>query len=115
MAKPEERGDDLWGGEYATVSFRPSWNAISILCALLALSSRYWAYYLPIELSKSWHRPMLAPFASVGLGLLGLFLALVGRRFGDRGRAGLFLNATICGVCLLLAAGLVLWWTYRRW
>lgn len=115
MARQEDRGDELWGGEYAVVSFRPSWNAISILCALLALSSRYWVFYLPIELGRSWHRPMLPSLASVVFGILGLLLALVGRRLGDRSRAGLFLNATICGVALALAAGLALWWTYRRW
>lgn len=115
MARQEERGDELWGGEYAAISFRPSWNAISVICALLALSSRYWAFYLPIELSKSWHRPMLPSIASVSLGIVGLLLALVGRRRGDPGRAGLLLNAIICGVCLVLAATLAIWWTWRRW
>lgn len=111
----EENGEELWGGEYAVVSFRPSWNVVSACCALLALSARYWVRYLPIETTYTWQRPLLVPLASVSLGIVGLVLALVGRRFGDRGRAGLFLNATICGVALLLAAGLVLWWTWRRW
>ncbi len=74
-----------------------------------------WVRYLPIETQYSWRRPMLVPLASVSLGIIGLVIALVGRRFGDQGRAGLFLNATICGVALLLAGGLALWWTFRRW
>lgn len=110
----EERlGDEMWGGEYAVVSFRPSWNVVSVICALLALSTRYWVWYLPIETGKSWQRPMLVPLFSVALGLVGLAIALVGRRFGDQSRAGLFLNGTICAVALLLAAAMMLWWARR--
>lgn len=110
----EERlGDEMWGGEYAVVSLRPGWNALSVICALLALSTRYWVWYLPIETSRSWQRPMLVPLFSIGLGLVGLALALVGRRFGDQSRAGLLLNGTICGVALLMALGMTLWWLRR--
>lgn len=114
MAPREERSDELWGGEYAVVSFRPSWNAVSVLLALLALSARYWVYLVPLETTYSWQRPMLVPLASVGLGIVGLVVALLGRRFGDQGRAGLFLNATICGVALALAGGLAIFWSLRR-
>ena len=120
MARPgergeaaEERGEEMWGGEYAVVSVRPSWNALSVLCALLALSTRYWVWYLPIETTHSWQRPMLMPLFSVGLGLAGLAIALVARRYGDRSRAGLFLNAVICGVALLMALAMTAWWLRR--
>lgn len=115
MARSEESGEELWGGEYATVSFLPGWNALSTLCALLALSARYWVRFLPIETQYAWQRPLLVPAASVGLGVVGLLVALAGRRFGDRSRAGLFLNAVICSVAFLLALALVVWWTWRRW
>ena len=112
--RSEERGDDgMWGGEYAVVSFAPSWNLLSVLCALLALSTRYWVWYLPIQTTHSWQRPMLVPAFSVGLGLVGLAIALVARRFGDRSRAGLFLNAVICGVALVLALAMAAWWLRR--
>lgn len=114
MARKEERSDELWGGEYATVSFGLSWNVISVFCALLSLTSIHWVYYLPIQLSKSWHRPMLVPLVSVSFGVLGLLVALVGRFRGEKTKAGLFLNATICGITLAMAASLAIWWSIRR-
>jgi len=114
MASEEEPGADLWGGEYSVVAFRPTWNAVAAFCALLALSSYSWVFYLPFDLPRSWQRPMLPALVTLVLAVFGLALALIGRRLGDKGRIGLFLNATICGVLLTFAGILAMWWTLRR-
>lgn len=101
-------GEDLLGGEYSPVVLRPSWGLVSILAGLLALSARYWAWYLPVELP--WYqRPLLSPLVTLIFGLIGLAIAWPLRRSGSLARAGLLLNGTICLIMVLLVAGVVAW------
>lgn len=102
------RADDLLGGEYAPVSLRVSWGLVSIVCGLAALTARYWAWYLPLDLP--WHqRPMVSPVVTLILGLLGLAIAGAVRHRGGMARIGLFLNGTICGILALLAVAVLIW------
>jgi hypothetical protein len=106
------RVDDLLGDEYSPIALRPSWSLLSILFALLALSSRYWAWRLPIELGP-WQRPLLAPLATVACSALGLAIAVAIRRQSGLARFALFLNGVICGLILLIIVAILLWWRLR--
>jgi hypothetical protein len=104
--------DDLLGDEYSPIALRPSWSLLSIGFALLALTSRYWAWRLPMALSY-WQRPLLAPVATVVCSGIGLAIALVIRRQGGLARFALFLNGVICGLIVLIIVAILLWWRLR--
>lgn len=108
--------DEFLGSDYAVVKVAPSLGLVSLSFFVAALASPYWVYYLPLRFEHSWQRPVLVPIVTFVLALLGLLGGFFGRRSKHPGlaRLGLFLNGVICGLMLLMIAGLVVWWHWRR-
>lgn len=78
------RDDDVLGGEYAVVAFRPSWGILSLVCFLATLTVEEWIHWLPWEPENT---PQLIYWRVLGLGATssaGLLLAVLERFFGER-------------------------------
>lgn len=105
---PAAEGNAPFTGEYATVTLRPSWGKLSIATFLLAIPADAWTDWLP-QPQNAWQRPLMPVLAILVLGLVGLVLALLGRRFDETtaaARFGLWLNAIAVGVVFLTIFGM---------
>jgi hypothetical protein len=104
---PRTGGPSLEADEYAPLDMRPGWHQLSILLLLGALGSRYLVRLFPLQGLPFWYRIMVPGLASLVLAMLGLLFGLLGRR-AERGarlaRWGVWLNAVVIVLSLLLAA-----------
>ncbi|MEL7059006.1 MAG: hypothetical protein AAGN46_03150 [Acidobacteriota bacterium] len=110
LARPRAADDPL-GGEYAVVSFRPSWVLVSWTCFLLSLPARAWTRWLPIHLDLPAQRALVPAMAILVLSTVGIVAAWIARRrdpASSAARWALGLNALALALVLLAFLALAL-------
>ena len=87
LRRQRQTGDDVLGGEYTVVSFRPSWWLLSLACFLATLTVELWMPWLPWQPQYTWQVVYWRFLAIASAAGAGFVLALIGVLTSDRRRA----------------------------